>query len=277
MIKEIRNISKIFLTVIITSLIMINTTSHASDKTNVSGKPEVSGAEEINRHILNCLKPLGHHLFIKDFICPIGGENFQSLVLGTHSYFGRHLDWEPVSYLNFPAPLPVCPSNGFIISEDQYTDAELEEIKMVIESKEYKEIFSERHASYYLFAKLNEALKEQNNDHWWFLLQATWEADNCKDSEKYKIYAHEAIKAGKLFLKDKGPEDQEYWILNVVIPNLYRRLGDFESAQDWLDAFGHQIPENVDKSFDKIFFELTFNLLRKSVFEKDTSKIAVKP
>ena len=38
--------------------------------------------------ILSCMRPLGHHLYYKTFICPIGGEKFDSLTLGSHSTYG---------------------------------------------------------------------------------------------------------------------------------------------------------------------------------------------
>ncbi len=254
------------------SLFVAHANSHASDKAVGTAPRELDKPTQTNRSVLNCLKPKGHHLSFKEFTCPIGGEKFKNLVIGTHSWFGRHLDGEPVSYLDFPAPLVVCPGNGFIITEEKYSDDELKKLKKVIESVEYKEIFSRNHASYYLFAKQNEMLQERSEDRWWFLLNATWEADECNDSGKYKLYAHEAIDAGKHVLKEIKTGDEKYWRLNVIIPNLYRRIGDFESAQAWIDALDGRLPEEKKQ---KEYFELAFRLLRRAVLERDSSQIRI--
>ena len=229
---------------------------------------------EMGQHILNCQRPMGHHLYFKEFTCPLGGERFKSLDSAAHSTFGRHLDWEPVSYMEFPVPLKVCPSNGFIMDKRKgYSDAELEKRKAVIESPEYKNLFAERHAGFYLFAHWNRLLNEKPDNDWWFLLNATWEADQCRDSEKYQLYVQETIKAAKDALEKIKPKDPVYWVINIIIPNLHRRIGNFESAQTWLDTFGDQLPEE-EKS--KKFYELAFKLLRQAVSDKDTSKIPIK-
>ena len=70
--------------------------------------------------VLNCIGGAdGHHIYEKETECPIGGEKFKALYLGTHSTYGRHLDWEPVSYMRFPVPIPVCPGNGFVITKEK--------------------------------------------------------------------------------------------------------------------------------------------------------------
>ena len=261
MLSENRYILNAFLALVVVGLIIpFNAMAQPLDK------------EEPSDHILNCQRPLGYHLSYKEFTCPLGGEKFKSLVLGTHSTFGRHLDWEPVSYMEFPAPLAVCPSNGFVILKENYTDAELEKFGSVIASDEYQRVFAEKHASYYYFFRLNQMLKENSNEQWWYLVEATWEAEQCNDSEKYQLYAKEAIKAGKLFLEKNKAKEQDYWILNIIIPNLYRRVGEFQSAHAWLDAFGDQLPEEQET---KEFFELAFQLLRQAVAAKDTTKIPI--
>ena len=260
--REIKNLFKAFLALVLVGLIIpVNSISQTLDQ------------EEISDHVLNCQHSSGHHLYFEEFTCPIGGEKFNSLVLGTHSTFGRHLDWEPVSYMEFPAPLATCPSNGFVISKEKYTDAELEKIGKVIASPEYKKLFVEKHASYYFFFRLNQMLDENEDEHWWYLLNATWEAEQCKDSEKYRLYAREAIQSTKLTLEKHSVKDDLYWVFNIIIPNLHRRLGDFEAAQSWLDAFGNPLPED-EKS--KEFYTLAFQLLRQAVSDKDTSKIPIK-
>ena len=268
MIKEIKNLLKALLVLVFAVLIIIP----ASALPQSLEGPEFSQVGEMGQHILNCQRPMGHHLYFKEYTCPVGGEKFKSLDSMAYSTFGKHLDWEPVSYMEFPVPLQVCPSNGFIIDKKEYSDAELEKRRAVIESPEYKKLFAERHAGFYLLAHWNRLLKEKPDNDWWFLLTATWEADQCKDSGKYRQYAQEAIQSAKLALKKSPGKDIQYWVLNIIIPNLHRRIGDFETAQAWLDTFGNQLPE--DKK-SREFFELAFKALRQAVSEKVTAQIKI--
>lgn len=231
----------------------------------------IAEEKSINSHILNCLKPMEHDLYVKQFVCPIGGEKFESLSLGSNSGIGRPLDWRPLADMGFAPPLPVCPSNGFVIAKSNYSDAELASIKNIILTPEYKSLFSEIHASYYLYAVLNENLNAKAVDQWWVLLQATREANQCKYAGKYNFYAKEAIKAGKLALNKLGAEDSDYWALTVIIPNLYRRLGDFDSAQAWLDNLGDKLPLE-----DQAYYKLAFRLVRDAVAKKNVFSIQIR-
>lgn len=234
-------------------------------------EPAARQAPQGPKHILNCMSPSGHHVYYEEMSCPLGGEKFQTLVLGTHSTYGLHLDWEPVSYLDFPTPIPVCPSNGFVMEKEKYSSEELKRMAKVVDSEEYKKIYAQRHPSYYLLARFRELLGDDNPKRWWQLVVATWEADLCK-SEKYAFYANEAIEAAKARLPALEPADEEYWIVNLIIPNLYRRTGRFDPARQWLDEFGGQLPEEKN---GREFYALAFRLLRDAVSRKDTSQIKI--
>lgn len=223
--------------------------------------------------VLNCVETSGHHVYEVDRECPLGGEKFKALELGTHSTYGRHLDWEPVSYMRFPIPLPVCPSNGFVITKEKYTKEELKSLSQVIESKEYRDLYSQKHATYFLFAKTIELRKEKFNDLWWLYLNATWEADLCKNDERYKQYALETVSAGNKRLAELKESDQEYWVLKVVTANMYRRIGDFKSAQDLVDKFGK--PTLKDKDANE-YFTLAIRLLKEAVTNKNTDRVPIR-
>jgi len=156
-----------------------------------------TGSYTRNPLILNCEKPRGHHLWVAQVTCPLGGENFSTLRLGIHSTFGHYLDGAPASYMTFPPPLPVCPSSGFVMQKDDYSDDEVSEISRFIETEDYKKLYADKHASYYLAAVIDEALGLENEMRWEKLVTATWEAHNCGDKEKYALYASKAIAAIK--------------------------------------------------------------------------------
>lgn len=224
--------------------------------------------------VLNCSGgPDGHHIYEKEAECPVGGEKFKARYLGTHSTYGRHLDWEPVSYMRFPVPLPVCPTNGFVITEEKYAKEELDKLKAIVESKTYKDLYAQKHATFFLFAKLKELNKEKFDDYWWLYLNATWEADNCKDKVRYKEYALEAISAGTKRLAELKDSEDLYWVLKVVTADLHRRIGDFKTSQELADKFG--TPTLADKDSNE-FFLLAKKLLLKAIREKNTDRVAIK-
>ena len=98
--------------------------------------------------VLNCNGGAdGHHVYEEEVKCPVGGEAFKAFYLGTHSTYGRHLDWEPVSYMRFPVPIPVCPSNGFVVAKKDHSKEELQTLKAVVDSKPYKDLYAQKHAT----------------------------------------------------------------------------------------------------------------------------------
>lgn len=224
-------------------------------------------------HILNCLAPSGHHLYFTDETCPLGGESFKTLRLGTHSTFGRHLDWKPMSYLDFPAPVAVCPSNGFIVTKKSYRDQELENIAQVVNSEPYQTMYAEKHASYYLLAKLNQTLGADAENIWWQLLNATWEANGCGAIDKYHLYAAETIEAAKSQLAKTDASDNLRWVLNIIIPNMYRRIGEFEQSEKWLDDMGEL---KIEDEKTQSYFNLALALLREGNLQKNTGQIPIK-
>lgn len=223
--------------------------------------------------VLNCNGGAnGYHVYEKEVKCPIGDEKFKAFYLGTHSTYGRHLDWEPVSYMRFPVPLPVCPSNGFVITKDAYSIEETEKLKKIIESKTYKDLYAQKHATFYLYAKIKELNEEKFDDYWWLYLNATWEADNCKNKVRYKEYALEVISAGKKRLAELKDSEHLYWILKIVTADMYRRIGDFKSSQELIDQFGK--PSLKDEKTNE-YFMLAKTLLQKAITEKNTDRVPI--
>ena len=220
-------------------------------------------------NILNCSKPMGHHVRIKEFKCPIGNESFESLSLGTHSKFGVYLDWKPVSYMDFPVPLPVCPSNGLVMTKENYTATELKTLSAIIMANDYKEIFENQNSSYYLYAKINEKLQDEAVDQWWLLLNSTWEAYGCKNKSKYTKYALETIQEAEKSLDSLNSTDDNYWLLHIIISNLNRRIGDFETAKTWLNKL-EAIPETQEHE------RLAYTLLKKAIEEKSLEPVQVR-
>ena len=244
-------------------------TSIASEPTSINSC--LAGDDE-NKKFLNCVQTSGHHVYKADKTCAIGGEKYKALQLGTHSTYGRHLDWEPVSYMRFPVPLPVCPSNGFVDVKKSYAKDEMAKFKSVVESSEYKSIYSEKHATFYLYAKLLELSETPRKDMWWLYLNATWEADNCKNEKRYKEYALKVIETGNERVTKVKESEFEYWLLKLIVANMHRRIGDFEKARTLVDKIG---PTKLEKKSDKEFFALAVRVLNKAIDEKNTKRVRI--
>ena len=224
--------------------------------------------------VLNCSGGAdGHHIYEEETNCPIGGEKFKARYLGTHSTYGRHLDWEPASYMRFPVPIPVCPANGFVVSKKDYGKEELEKIKKVIESKTYKDIYAQKHATYYLFAKTKELNEEKFDDYWWLYLNATWEADNCKNKIRYREYALETISAIDKRSAELKESEELFWVLRTIKAEMYRRIGDFTKSQELVDKFG--TPKLVDNEANE-YFLLAKDLLQRAIKEKNTDRVEIR-
>jgi hypothetical protein len=182
---------------------------------------------------ITCAEPLGDHVVAKTFTCPLGGESFPGLVLGTHSTFGAHYDLEPVSYMPFPRPLPVCP-NGFVIYKESFSEAELESLAEIIDTPAYRSAM-ETHTTYYLFALLSDAMGDLDGELWAIYLQATWQANHCA-AHLYAEYAATARAAIEAKLGEAGIADGFRVTLQFLAANLYRRVGDFAAARRALMA-----------------------------------------
>lgn len=224
--------------------------------------------------VLNCIGPSGHHIYAEEMKCPLGGEKFTALQLGTHSTFGVNLDWEPQSYLQFPVAIPICPSNGFIVDKADLKPDEVAQRKVFIESDTYQQLYKQKHASFFLYGKLVEALNAENkNDLWWYYLEATWEANHCGNTQRYNEYANLVINEG---LKRKATittSDEEYWVISLVVSEMYRRIGDFPAAQRELTNMPEpKLPEAAQNNF----FNKAKNILQQAIKEKDTKQLPIK-
>lgn len=224
-----------------------------------------------NENILNCMKPSGHHVYAKEFTCPLGGEKFSALRLGTHSRYGTSLDWESLSYMRFPVPLPICPSNGMPIYKKDFTEEELIKIKAIITSPEYQKMYSEKHATFFLYASLLKSL-EVKAELWWYFLNATWEADLCGDKSRYQAYANDVIEHGNERLNDRDVKPEDQWVIQIVVANMHRRIGKFEIAKKLAENIG--TPSFKDEGFNQHLI-LAKRLLLKAISEKNINRVPI--
>lgn len=223
--------------------------------------------------VLNCSIPDGHHILSETAKCPLGGKSYSSLTYMSYSTYGVNTDWEPMSYLTFPLPIAIC-ANGFIVDKDDMTKEEIATRKAFIESEAYQELFKQKHASYFLFAKQVEALKDKNVESlWWYYLKATWEAKNCNNQARYSEYANLVITEAQKRKANITDTAEEFWTLSIIIPEMYRRIGDFDAAQKELNKIAEpKLPEPKTNEF----YLLAKNIIQQAITEKSTQQLPIK-
>ena len=163
----------------------------------------------------------------EELTCPIDGENFKATLAASGTMFGRFLDFKPFGPIAAPWPLAKCPSSGFVMYKDKFSDDELAQLRKYVLSDEYKKL-SSSHVNYYLAARLRAHLGEKSSRLANTLLQATWEA---KSQSQYEQYASEALDAYKQVLKEENGESENWFNNQLIAGELERRLGRFEDAK----------------------------------------------
>lgn len=223
----------------------------------------------IPRH---CQVTSGHHVYEAELTCPLGGERFTALRLGTHSTYGRYLDWRLVSYLALPVPMPICPGNGFPIDRavDEFTPELIATRQEAIERPEYQALLGE-HTSYYLYARMLELTGEDPDQVWWYYLSASWEAEIC-DYEVYELYAQTALDRIANRLEGMPADDEYFRVLNLLTANLMRRLGDLEGAAAASRSFQAEHADLMSEGWDAVFARLD-----EAIAAGDTSNLEINP
>jgi hypothetical protein len=254
-------------------LILLATGCAQKSVSNHSHAHDAVPTRPLNDRVLNCVVTSGHHVYEEETECPLGGERFKALNLGTHSTYGSYLDWEPISYMRFPVPIPVCPGNGFVIGEPEYNAEQVDKLATVVQSDAYQHLYDQKHATYYLYAKILELSGQKSSDQWWLYLNATWEADNCGDRDRYKEYAYLVITESEKKLAGLSSDNEEYWVLKIIIPNMYRRIGEFQKAEEYLNKIGQPTFASTDTNEHIL---LAKRLLAEAIYGRSMERVAIK-
>jgi hypothetical protein len=159
--------------------------------------------------------------------CPIDGEKFEAFLSHSHTIAGRYLDLKPYGAVAAPQPVAKCPTSGFLIWKDNFSEEELARLRDFLKTDTWNKL-KEHHTDYYLIAKLQEHVGYSQSDVKFTLLQATWEA---KSKHRYRLYAAEALKAYEAALQDESSEPVGRLSNQFIAGELERRLRRFGHAQ----------------------------------------------
>ena len=159
--------------------------------------------------------------------CPVGGEKFEFMALGSISQWGALPDGMPIGSGSFPIQAPQCPGNGLVMYRD-FTPAEVKLLEAFVGSADYKALRAAGETPYYLAYRTAKALGEDNPAG--LLLNATWEAKNADPAgERARRYNAEFVALVGGMKADAAAF--ESIALRARAANALRELGRFEEAE----------------------------------------------
>lgn len=206
----------------------------------------VAAADAQGKVTTSCTQPSGHHIYTEERVCPVGGGKYTALRLGTHSTYGSYTDLSKVSYLTFPIAVSVCPGNGFVDFQEEYTPEELAAFTDVIGTDDYKALLGQN-TSYFLFARMIEKSGLPGYDLWWLDNVAASEAASC-NLPVFEDYTRRALASSTAALAAMKPDADAYWPLMLININDQRELGEFDQAGARLAALSG-VPDDWSAAF----------------------------
>ena len=160
------------------------------------------------------------------FKCPIGGAEFITNIPRSSHHAGVRTDDKPFGMLEAPWPYPVCPENGFVMYDDEFSVKEIKVIKPYVFSSEYQgyRLSETRH---FLLAKIFEYQQRPISEIADTYLKASWEAEG---GPNYNRYLKLALGAFELSLKQGNTPIKPNWHDQYMLVELNRLLGNFKVA-----------------------------------------------
>jgi hypothetical protein len=158
--------------------------------------------------------------------CPIGGEKFKRMAVGSNSTFGTRLDGMPYSPLPI-YPIPECPGNGFLIFQPDFTKAEVDRLTPLVASQEYQAM-RVTETPHFRARWLMQAMEMETAVLLWMQLQASWES--AGDWDRKARYLEEYI-AQATGWNHASADPDEWFYHNAHAANALRELGRFEEAE----------------------------------------------
>ncbi|MEG1681888.1 MAG: hypothetical protein RR326_17440, partial [Stenotrophomonas sp.] len=183
-----------------------------------------------------------------EHVCPIGGERFSAQEMGSGTAFGHFLDGRLHGAIQSPWPLVSCPGNGFVIYKDDYSADEIKRLTAVVESDEYQRMRGTE-TSYWLLARLFEAVDAPLKDRAGVLQSATWQAS----PEQYPRYVQAASTAVAQQCPDAraAAERDESWLYcQMLLGEWERRLSRFDAARARFERL-QPLPEGLVLAQDR--------------------------
>jgi hypothetical protein len=162
-----------------------------------------------------------------DFTCPIDGTQFESKKMMSSYQSGMRLDLKPLGAISAPVPIPVCPTDGFVLSD--YKPEEIERLRPFVMSKEYQDL-TDKTPPYFRLARIREFLAHKPEAIGLAYLQASWEVEN-HDPVAHDEYLKKSLQFFEKSLTTPGLVSAETVQTQLLCAELERRLGKFGKAE----------------------------------------------
>lgn len=205
--------------------------------------------------------------------CPVGGEKFKAYDVGSSSSWGQRPDGRNFGTLPI-WPLIVCPKNGFVIFDEEFTKDELLKLNEAVSSAEYQAMIQRDEARHYkawwLATKIDRPLRQRAG----LLMQASWDSDDLPE-RKQRYQREFANLTEQLDLQDAA-EGDNFW-LSLRGANALRELGEFERAAARIanlkSAKNYPMDEEQKKGADWLIEGLSRLIDDKNSFSEPTNLI----
>ena len=79
----------------------------------------------------------------RQMTCPLDGERFSYMTTAAYTTSGERPDGRPYSSSQLLLNLPECPRSGFVVFKEEFTPAEVDRIRPLVESQEYRALRQE--------------------------------------------------------------------------------------------------------------------------------------
>src|SRR5690606_27678754 len=116
----------------------------------------------------------------EEFLCPIDYSVSERIIVKSFTVFDRRLDFRPVGALISPPPIPVCDSNGFVLYQDEFTEAELTALRDLVTSEEFRHV-REENGDWYVAGWLAERMGKPKSRTHYMYLYAAWAEEGGGD------------------------------------------------------------------------------------------------
>jgi len=248
---------------------------YARSGASLDVRPDSVDYQDLSVHpakVMNCAKAVPKLTEYKTYTCPLGGETFDVLTYVGEEPALKTMDLRPVSEFSFPGPLPICPSNGFVIDKDEYTEAELANRAEILSDPSYHEALKRNLPSHVLGLEFLSRLSEkESGDHYdvpYMALQGAWEAEAC-GSETYPEHARLAAALMTQEVRSAKVPFERRFAFAPAVPDLARKAGLFEDAV--------QLIEHTCNCVMVPAMHVLMNKVRRAAEAKETGDIIVSP
>ncbi|CAB5105330.1 hypothetical protein D3OALGA1CA_1694 [Olavius algarvensis associated proteobacterium Delta 3] len=189
--------------------------------------------------------------------CPLDGTTFNVKMAMSGTRLGMRLDRKPLGPIAAPWPVPVCPTDHFVLYKQAFDQNEINDLNKLIGSPEYRNQV-EKNSSYYLLAKIYEFQGKPSHEIAHTYLKASWQVERDQP-ETYAKYASLSLEHFEKFLSEDNLRDPKTLSVEVLCAELERRLALFDSARKRLTRLKDQF--ELDKSMYEKLIDLEMELI----------------